>query len=118
MSILVDHQAVASNEDTYVRMPVFGPSWQLDHRKIPFTGWPTPGLAYSGLRRTGFNAAIASDHLLEPGGERSIRGKVGDSLSELETGQSRSSTTGSPFQSEGSALPASDSYLDDWLLVD
>ena len=128
MSILIDHQAVARNEDSADahtsecrRLTQVG---DLTTVKSPSQVGPRQDSSLAGSEGTGFNAAITSDdlscvrHLIELGRERSITGKVGDSLSELETGQSPSSTTGSPFQSEGSALPASDSYPDDWLLVD
>lgn len=128
MSILIDRQAMASNEDsTDARasqcwcMARVG-NWPT--AKSPSQVGPRQDSPIASSEDTVFNAAIAPDdpscvhHLLGLGGEWSTTGMVGDSLSELETGQSRSPTTGSPFQSEGSALPASDSYPDDWLLVD
>ena len=128
MSILIDRQAVARSEDSAdahtSECQCLARVGNWTTVKSPSQVGPRQDSSIAGSEETGFNAAIASDdlscvhHLIELGGERSITGKVGDSLSELETGQSRSSTTGSPFQSEGSALPASDSYPDDWLLVD
>jgi hypothetical protein len=128
MSILIDRQAMASNEDSDDAhasecwcMARVG-NWSAV--KSPSQVDPGQASSIASSEDTGFNAAIASEdprcvhHLLELRGERSITGMVGDSLSEIETGQSRSPTIGSPFQNEGGALPASDSYPDGWLLVD
>ena len=128
MSVLIDRQATAGNENSadahasecwcMARVS----NWSA--AKFPPQLDPDQASSIASSEDTGFNAAIASEgpscahHLLELCGERSITGMVGDSLSEIETGQSRSPTTGSPFQNEGSAPPASDGYPDDWLLVD
>ena len=102
MSILIDRQAVARSEDSAdahtSECQCLARVGNWTTVKSPSQVGPRQDSPIAGLEGTGFNPAISSDHLLELGGERSIRGKIRDSLSELETGQSRSSTTGRPFR--------------------
>ena len=128
ISVLINHQAVASNENV---ADLHTSEWLCSARVGNWSNvkFPSRPRAYldsptASSQEIGFSAAIASDDAscvrngLEFGAGRSMRGNVSDSLLRPEIGDGCSSTIGSPFQREASALLGSGFSQDDWVLVD
>jgi hypothetical protein len=128
ISVLINHQAIASKEGV---ADIHTSEWLCSARvgnwsTVKFPSRPRAYLnsATVSSEEIGFDAAIVSDdascvrNALEFDVGRSMRGNVRDTLLRPQIGDGCSSTIGSPFQSEASALIASDFSQDDWVLVD